>query len=189
MPAPETPNLDKLIENRKSDEYAMEGHGLRCLAPENLAMGRAILAADVALTDAAEAELAALKAEVERLRANDRQALALTKDLEESRQTVFELRAEVERLSECSTCMGQPHPSGKPCICDGMGATGEIAGLRALVLVTLPNEIATLRAKAALADEIAPALRGGHQWEDWLARYAALDARESNTNNPPRGGA
>lgn len=40
------------------------------------------------------------------------------------------------------------------------------------------REIAALRARAEMAEEIAPRLRAGHAWEDWLTRWDALTAPE-----------
>jgi hypothetical protein len=80
-------------------------------------------------------------------------------------EKIDEMEAEVEALREDS-------------------AKNEAAARYALIAAEAAGkELATLRAKAALADEIA-ACSGNldaEQARDWLARYAALDAREETT--------
>jgi len=60
--------INDLLDKLEADQSTDIRHGLDCLSPETRAMGEAIVENDIAMTDAARAELAALRAENERLR-------------------------------------------------------------------------------------------------------------------------
>lgn len=50
-------------------------------------------------------------------------------------------------FTKCGVCLGEPLPSGKPCICGGIGTEqAEMHGLRS-ALFDADNEIARLRAE------------------------------------------